>query len=200
MNLTRCVTIKFFVAVTVGLTETTFEVTEGDGALVEVCARVTGGELERETGVTLQTMDGSAVSQGIESDYQALTAQLTFTSSTTIVCRNITIINDVFYEDPETFNVQLTTCVDVNRDSGTITIVDGDGKSITVIDLSHSCHELFSLLVVVIGFVQSTYTTLENRSQTVCARLMSGTLRTDVTVQFSTSDGDAAGRFSATMS
>ena len=125
--------VNFFVAVTIGLTETVFEVIEGDGVLVEVCARVRDGELEREAEVILQTVEGSAVSQGIEPDYQALTARLTFTSTITKICRNITIINDVFYEDQESFSVRLTTedpDVAVDPDTGTITILDRDGKSI----------------------------------------------------------------------
>ena len=137
MNFDKSVSI--FAAVTIGLTETVYDVTEGDGAVVEVCATVFDGVLEREAEVTLQTADGSAVSQGIESDYRALTARLIFTSSMTEICRNITIINDMYYEDPESFNVLLTSddpCVDVNPDMRTVTILDEDGKTVTLIDLS----------------------------------------------------------------
>ena len=108
-----------------------FEVTEGDGVLVTVCARVFEGQLERDAVVTFRTVEGTAVSQGVEPDYQALTVQLTFTSSMTEICRDITIINDVFYEDPENFNVILTTVdpdVILNPDTGTITVLDEDGK------------------------------------------------------------------------
>ena len=116
----------------IGLTETVFVVTEGDGVVVEVCARVFDGELERDAVVSLQTRDGSAVSQGAEPDYQTLSVQLTFTPSMTenLMCRNVTILNDVFYEDPENLTVVLTTVdpdVTLTPDEGTITILDEDG-------------------------------------------------------------------------
>lgn len=115
----------------IGLTETVFEVTEGDGVLVEVCARVFQGDLERDAVVTLRSIDGSAVSQGIERDYQSLSVQLTFTSSMNEICRNVTINNDVFYEDAESFTVMLTTTdedVTLTPDTGTVTILDEDGQ------------------------------------------------------------------------
>ena len=114
----------------IGLTETVFVVTEGDGVLVEVCARVFNGQLERDAVVTLQTVDGSAVSLGTERDYQSLSVQLTFTSSMSEICRNVTINNDIFYEDPENFDVILTTTDDdvtLIPDTGTVTINDEDG-------------------------------------------------------------------------
>ena len=120
----------FCAGVVIGLTETVFVVTEGDGVVVEVCARVFDGELERDAVVTLQTRDGSAVSQGAEPDYQTLSIQLTFTPSMIVMCRNITILNDVFYEDPENLTVVLTTVdpdVTLTPDEGTITILDEDG-------------------------------------------------------------------------
>ena len=116
--------------ITVGLTNTTFVVTEGDGVFVEVCARVFNGQLERNAVVTLQTMDDSAVSQGTELDYQSLTVQLTFTPNMTEICRNVVLINDVFYEDPEQLTVRLTTVdpdVVFMPDEGTITILDKEG-------------------------------------------------------------------------
>ena len=111
------------------MTNTTFVVTEGDGAFVEVCARVFEGMLERNAVVTLQTMDGTALSQGAEPDYEPLTVQLTFTPSMTEICRNVVIVNDVYYEDPEDLTVGLTTDepnVMLMPDTGTITIVDDE--------------------------------------------------------------------------
>ena len=112
------------------MTNTTFVVTEGDGAFVEVCARVFDGMLERNAVVTLQTMDGSAVSQGTEPDYQSLSVQLIFMPSMTEICQNVIITNDEFYEDPEDLTVRLTTVdpdVILIPDVGTITIVDEEG-------------------------------------------------------------------------
>ena len=80
--------------------------------------------------MTLQTMDDSAVSQGTELDYQSLTVQLTFTPNMTEICRNVVLINDVFYEDPEQLTVRLTTVdpdVVFMPDEGTITILDKEG-------------------------------------------------------------------------
>ena len=59
-------------------------------------------------------------------------------------------------------------------------------------------HVLFHLTfaAVIIGFVEPHYTVSEDGGQQeVCAQLMSGTLRTNVAVKFSTSDGDATGTF-----
>ena len=123
------ITEFFPTAITIGLTNTTFVVTEGDGAFVEVCARVFEGMLERNAVVTLQTMDGTALSQGAEPDYEPLTVQLTFTPSMTEICRNVVIVNDVYYEDPEDLTVGLTTDepnVMLMPDTGTITIVDDE--------------------------------------------------------------------------
>ena len=122
---------EFFLptGITIGLTNTTFVVTEGDGAFVEVCARVFEGMLERNAVVTLQTMDSTALSQGAEPDYESLTVQLTFTPSMTEICRNVVIVNDVYYEDPEDLTVGLTTDepnVMLMPDTGTITIVDDE--------------------------------------------------------------------------
>ena len=111
-----------------------FVVTEGDGAFVEVCARVFEGVVERNSVVTLQTMDGTALSQGAEPDYEPLTAQLTFTPSMTEICRNVVIVNDVYYEDPEDLTVGLTTldtAVLLTPDMGTVTIMDEEGQCTT---------------------------------------------------------------------
>ena len=105
-------------------------VTEGDGAFVEVCAWVFIGQLERDAIVTLQTVDVTAVSQGTEPDYQSLSVQLTFTPNMIEICSNVSIINDVFYEDSENLDVQLTTVdpdVILMPDRGTITILDEEG-------------------------------------------------------------------------
>ena len=117
-------------AIVVGLTNTTFLVTEGPGAFVEVCARVFEGMLERNAIVTLLTMDGTALSQGAEPDYVSLSVELTFTPSMTEICQNVMITNDDYYEDPEDLTVRLTTVdpdVTLMPDMGTITIVDDEG-------------------------------------------------------------------------
>ena len=118
------------VAIIIGLTNTTFTVTEGDGAFIEVCVQVFERQFERDTMVTLQTVDDSAFSQGPEPDYQSLSVQLTFTPNMTEICNNVIIINDIFYEDPENLDVQLTTVdpdVTLRPDMGTITILDEEG-------------------------------------------------------------------------
>ena len=115
----------------VGLTETVFEVTEGDGVRVEICATLFSGVLEKDVIVTLQTADGTAISGVTESDYQSLTSQLTFTDSVSVICRNVMIINDAFYENPENFDVFLTSSdedVRLDQGRGVVTILDEDGK------------------------------------------------------------------------
>jgi hypothetical protein len=74
-------------------------------------------------------MDGTAVSQGAEPDYQSLSVQLTFTPSMTEICQNVMITNDDNYEDPEDLTVWLTTAdpfVILDPDMGNITIVDDE--------------------------------------------------------------------------
>jgi hypothetical protein len=74
-------------------------------------------------------MDGTAVSQGAEPDYQSLSVQLTFTPSMTEICQNVMITNDEYYEDPEDLTVRLTTAdpfVTLDPDMGTIIIVDDE--------------------------------------------------------------------------
>ena len=123
------VTDTISAAIVVGLTNTTFLITEGPGALIEVCARVFEGMLERNAIVTLQTMDGTAVFHAIESDYVSLSVELTFTPSMTEICQNIMITNDNSFEDPEDLTVQLTTvdpAINLIPNMGTITIVDDE--------------------------------------------------------------------------
>ena len=88
--------------------------------------------MERDAIVTLQTVDGSAVSQRMEPDYQSLSVQLTFTSSMTEICCNVIIINDVFHEDLENLTVKLTTVdpdvmLSSDNNMGNITILDEEG-------------------------------------------------------------------------
>ena len=66
-------------------------------------------------------------------DFEALNSDLTFSPGNRRVCSNITIFNDVVYEDPENFEVTLSTTdpsvsVDPNRQTGEATIFDNDGK------------------------------------------------------------------------
>ena len=63
--------------------------------------------------------------------------------------------------------------------------------------MNHSCTiiSLDLLAAIVISFVEPSYTIAETGGQQrVCAELKSGNLRIDVVVQFSTSNGDAAGK------
>ena len=120
----------FCAGVVIGLIDTIIVVAEGDGIVEEVCARVLDGELETDAVVTLQTMHGSAVSWEAEPDYQILSIQLTFTPRMIEMCCNVTILNDMFYEDPEDLTVVLTTdepYLTLMPDVGTITILDEDG-------------------------------------------------------------------------
>ncbi len=65
-------------------------------------------------------------------DYDALDSVLTFGPGIRRICRNISIINDPFYEDDEDFIVFLNTSdpsvtVDPTRMMGEATILDDDG-------------------------------------------------------------------------
>ena len=66
-------------------------------------------------------------------DFTPLTTQLTFTSDTNRICHNISVLDDVLYEDPESFNVTLITSdssvmIDPDRTTGRIVVNDNDGK------------------------------------------------------------------------
>ena len=71
-------------------------------------------------------------------DYEALSAiDLEFTSTIREVCVNVTITMDDIYENDETFTVTVTTddtqaTVQPDRETGTITIVDEDGKIVII--------------------------------------------------------------------
>ncbi len=59
-----------------------------------------------------------------------MNAELTFSAGITKICRNISILNDPFYEDDEDFTVSLATLdptVTVGR-SGRALIEDDDGQ------------------------------------------------------------------------
>ena len=55
---------SLFSGVEIGLVETDYVVVENNGML-EVCAQITGGTLERQVTVTLTGMEGSATSTGM---------------------------------------------------------------------------------------------------------------------------------------
>ncbi len=62
-----------------------------------------------------------------------MNAELTFSAGIRNICRNISILNDGFYEDDEDFTVSLSTSdpsvtIDAARDSGAALIMDDDGK------------------------------------------------------------------------
>lgn len=121
-----------FSAAVIGFKNTTFIVTEGVEAFVEVCVRVFEGLLEKDVNVTLLTVEGTAVSHGTEPDFESLSMQLTFTSATTDICHKIIIINDAFYENSEDLTVWLSTNdpdANLEPDSGTITILDEEGTA-----------------------------------------------------------------------
>ena len=64
--------------------------------------------------------------------------------------------------------------------------------------MNHSCTiiSLDLLTAIVIGFVEPSYSIVETGGQQqVCAELVSVNLSTNVVVQFSTSNGDATGKF-----
>ena len=121
--------------VVIGLTPTTYAVNEsnGDIALLEVCAEINVGVLERNVTVTLTSMDGSATSTGIivsnnllfrelysksstffvpadPQDFQSVNTQLMFTSGQEtggMQCTNLQVLDDSILEDEETLTLHL---------------------------------------------------------------------------------------------
>ena len=65
-------------------------------------------------------------------DYTAVTVVLTFTPMESRVCYNVSIGNDVVYEGPEDFEVELRSndnLINLSPDAAQITIVDDDGNN-----------------------------------------------------------------------
>ena len=81
-------------------------------------------------------------------DYNASNTTLTFTSSSTEQCDNITILNDNIREDSEYFFVHLATSdsyVNLLHSYSTVTILDDDGMKLKAATNQFICYSLMYL-------------------------------------------------------
>ena len=110
-------------------------------------------------------------------DYTSVEVELTFDEAVSLSCVDISIEDDDFIEEPESFNVTLTSGdsdVTFMPPAAPVFIVDDDS--------------------VTIGFETELYTTAEgDGSLELCAVLLEGALERDVTVTLETQDGSAQG-------
>ena len=137
-------------AVTIGFEQTTYTVREGQ--VLEVCAVVTSGTLDRDASVQLSSVDDEADGKIVAAkmliwllqksdfffspapgDYNPIVEDLTFSASVTRVCVNVISVADSILEDNENFTlaITLTTAGAVDRltpDQAIITIIDSGGK------------------------------------------------------------------------
>ena len=108
-------------------------------------------------------------------DYNVTRANLTFDEETSIGCVDIPIVNDNISEDPEIFQIVLTSDdpdVSITQPMSDVTIVDDD--------------------VVTIGFENEVYPSREDQGTVeVCARIFNSTLDREVTITLMTRDDTA---------
>ena len=109
-----------------------------------------------------------------------LTSTLSFTGANgEVQCSTISIIDDSVVEQNESFSVHLLSSsadsafVNLAQDSATVTITDDD--------------------TVLIGWDNTSYTSGEPGSASVCAWIIQGEIARDVFVNYSTADGTAQG-------
>ena len=127
---------------------------EGMDDQIELCASILEGELTFELpAINVGLEDGSAESG---SDYSgpANPSSLVFSDSSTRQCTNISIIDDIFYEDLiQDFFVTLTETtstprVTINPDRTRVDIVDTDSKFILTLYALHPfCDFLQGVLI-----------------------------------------------------
>lgn len=68
-------------------------------------------------------------------DYDAISAELTFSASTTRICRNVSSVEDTIPESDEDFILSLTTTdgdVILTPDEAIVTIMDNDDSKLLV--------------------------------------------------------------------
>lgn len=114
-------------SVTIGFEMEVYSAMEGQ--MVEVCAGIREGALQRVVSVLLSTQDIDAEAPD---DYSSLSIVLSFDSNSDRQCVNISIRNDPVSEGVEMFQVLLGSLEDSQvillPIRAEIVIVDGDGK------------------------------------------------------------------------
>ena len=162
----------FFTGVTIGIELPDYTVNEGNG-IIEVCAVIVSGTLERTLTFTLSTQDGTATSPA---DFSAVSADLTFDESTSRACVDIPVEDDDIVENPDVFTVEI-------RGGDPDVVFDPPSSTVTIIDNDR----------VEIGFEMERYEGEEGGVVEVCAIIMDGSLDRPVIVRVFTQDISAKG-------
>ena len=134
-----------------------YEVLEGNDEVATLCAELTGGILERGVVVSMSTSDDTAIGEHIDnnsasvtqchvmivifpatSDYNPLSNFMLYFEAgsplNSVVCANVTIIDDIIIEPDQSFAVSLSTMdpVFLTPISSAVVIIatDNDSKSV----------------------------------------------------------------------
>lgn len=94
----------FFTALSIGLVQDTYTVAENEQQ-VQLCASIVSGQLERNVEVSV-TFTPNTASIG---EFSQVSQTLTFSGQNTLLCFNVEIVDDQFFEDDETFFANLET-------------------------------------------------------------------------------------------
>ena len=186
----------YFTELTIGFDPSTYYVNETD-MIVQVCASILNGSLQKDAVVTLSTSDGTATglllalprsfypfSNDISpllapGDYTAVVdAELVFSETIDTCCIDISITADQITEDTESFTADLSTddsSVILSPQMASVDILDQDAVTIT--------------LSVTKQVVNESVGSLE-----VCAEVEKGGLETRVFLTLSSEDETATGR------
>ena len=171
---TALVTILDDDIVEIGFEPVTYEVGEGSGT-VTLTARLLNGSLGRVVTLTYATADDSARAG---EDYSFSTGTVTLSPGVTEETFTISFIDDVLYENTETFTVVLSGApvgVVLTNTVAFVTITDDEPAP-----------------VAEIGFDSVTYSVSEEVSRTVLTvSVISGVLLETVTLSYTTVDGSA---------
>ena len=171
---TALVTILDDDIVEIGFEPVTYEVGEGSGT-VTLTARLLNGSLGRVVTLTYATADDSARAG---EDYSFSTGTVTLSPGVTEETFTISLIDDVLYENTETFTVVLSGApvgVVLTNTVAFVTITDDEPAP-----------------VAEIGFDSVTYSVSEEVSRTVLTvSVISGVLLETVTLSYTTVDGSA---------
>lgn len=138
--------------------------------LLEVCILIEGGQLDRPVDIKLFSTDRTAFAQ---LDYVNLSATKFEPDVGNIMCRNVSVIDDLLLERNETFTLVLLsndTAVHISHQTATVVIIDDDQ--------------------VTFGFSHNTYTASEGKGQLeISIQLLGGQgLEKDVTVYLESSN------------
>lgn len=120
-----------FTGITVQLEDSSYSVNEGEGSVLDICAMIVSGTLERTVNFSLSILDDNgAISWNF--DFPTVNFELQFNESNYIVCVDIPITDDNITEGIENFIIAVSSgdpSVNIGSNpSALVTITDNDSK------------------------------------------------------------------------